>query len=169
MRKNSIRLIILRLSMIYPNERNHNKHILLCFIRRSCIYRTFGDLFALMHPGHVEVLTEGIAQAVARDAHGEFKLAGPGGFSYRKRVGEVFHAVGRRGVMVFVPVPLVVFLAGLLECLSHFPVDREQVIRLQEDKAFGIRASKDKLDYRPRPFVTGIAQEAEQIRRAGLL
>jgi nucleoside-diphosphate-sugar epimerase len=169
MRRSSVAVTILRPSMIYGNERDHNMHRLLKIIARLPVYPVFGSGRALMQPVHVEDLAEGIAQAVVRDAHGEFNLAGPQGLPYRQIVDEAFRAVGRRGVMVFVPVQPVAFLAGLFERLPRFPVKREQVIRLQEDKAFDISTSVEQLGYQPRPFADGIAQEAAQLRRAGLL
>jgi uncharacterized protein YbjT (DUF2867 family) len=169
MRRGPVDVTILRPSMIYGNERDHNMHRLLRFIARLPVYPVFGAGRALMQPVHVEDLAGGIAQAVIRDARGEFNLAGPQAVPYREIVDEAFRAVGRRGAMVFVPVGPVAALAGLLEKVPRFPLRREQIIRLQEDKAFDIGASRRELGYAPRPFAVGIAQEAGRLRQVGLL
>jgi nucleoside-diphosphate-sugar epimerase len=169
MRSSPVAVTMLRPSMIYGNERDHNMHKLLRFIARIPVYPVFGNGRAQMQPVHVEDLAEGIVQAVILDAHGEFNLAGPHALPYKQVIDEAFRAVGRRGVMMFVPVGPIALLAGLLERVPRFPLKREQVIRLQEDKAFDIDSSRQQLQYAPRPFAVGIAQEAEQLRKLGVI
>lgn len=169
MRHSPVEVTILRPSMIYGNERDHNMHKLLRFIARMPIYPIFGAGRALMQPVHVEDLAEGIAQAVVRDAPGEFNLAGPAALPYRQIVDEAFRALGRRGIMLFVPLKPVVGLVGVLQRIPRFPVKHEQVIRLQEDKAFDIGAAQEVLGYTPRPFAVGIAQEAARLQQVGML
>jgi hypothetical protein len=62
-----------------------------------------------------------------------------------------------------VPVPLapLVTLARGYERLSRHPrIRAEQLLRLAEDKAFPIDAAIRDLGYAPRPFSTGIGDEA---------
>lgn len=169
MRRGPVEVTILRPSMIYGNERDHNMHRLLRLIARVPVYPVFGAGRALMQPVHVEDLAEGVAQAVVRDARGEFNLAGPEALPYRQIVDEAFRAVGRRGVMLFVPVRPVAAVVGVLGRVPRFPVKHEQVIRLQEDKAFEIGPAVRELGYAPRPFALGIAQEAARLRQVGRL
>lgn len=169
MRDSSVAVTLLRPSMIYGNERDHNMHKLLRFIAKFPFYPVFGNGRAKMQPVHVEDLAEGIAQAVAGNVYGEFNLAGPLALPYKQIIDEAFRAVGRRGVMVFIPVGPIALLAGLLERVPRFPVKREQVIRLQEDKAFDIAGSRRELHYAPRSFAVGIAQEAERLRKKGMI
>ncbi|MEF2278939.1 NAD-dependent epimerase/dehydratase family protein [Deinococcus sp. YIM 134068] len=169
MRRSPLEVTILRPSMIYGNERDHNMHKLLRLIARVPVYPVFGTGRALMQPVHVEDLAEGIAQAVVRDARGEFNLAGPGALSYRQIVDEAFRAVGRRGVMLFVPMGPMAAVVGVLQRVPGFPVKHEQVIRLQEDKAFEISPARRELGYAPRPFALGIAQEVARLRQVGRL
>ncbi|MFB9995356.1 NAD-dependent epimerase/dehydratase family protein [Deinococcus oregonensis] len=169
MRRSPVEVTLLRPSMIYGNERDHNMHKLLRWIAKFPVYPVFGSGQALMQPVHVEDLAYGIAQAVVQNVSGEFNLAGPEAVPYRKIVDDAFHAVGRRGLMVFVPVAPVAALVGLLSRMPRFPLKHEQIIRLQEDKAFDISLAQRELAYRPRPFSTGIAQEAVSLRSAGRL
>ncbi|UQN09561.1 hypothetical protein [Deinococcus sp. QL22] len=155
--------------MIYGNERDHNMHKLLRLVAKVPIYPVFGSGRALMQPVHVEDLAHGIAQAVIQDARGEFNLAGPEALPYRQIVDEAFHAVGRRGLMIFIPVRPVAAVVGLLQRVPRFPLKQEQIIRLQEDKAFDISAAQRELAYTPRMFFSGIAQEASQLRQLGML
>ncbi|GMA16002.1 NAD-dependent epimerase/dehydratase family protein [Deinococcus metallilatus] len=169
MRHGLVQVTILRPSMIYGNERDHNMHKLLRFIAQVPLYPVFGTGRALMQPVHVEDLAEGVARAVTQDARGEFNLAGPVALPYRQIVDEAFRALGRRGVMLFVPVGPVAGLVSVLQRVPRFPVKHEQVIRLQEDKAFDIGAAREALGYAPRTFAEGIAQEAARLRQVGLL
>jgi len=169
MRKSSMNITILRPSMIYGNERDKNMHKLLKLIAKYSIYPVFGTGESLMQPVHVEDLSQAIAQAITHDVAGEFNLAGPVALPYRRIVDEAFAALGKRSLTVLLPVKPVAVAAGLLQRIPRFPVKQEQVIRLQEDKAFDISAAREKLNYRPRAFAEGIRQEVNRLRQLGIL
>ena len=169
MRSSPVMVTLLRPSMIYGNEQDHNMHKLLRFIARFPIYPIFGKGRALMQPVHVEDLAEGIVQAVVKDARGEFNLAGPTALPYKQIIDEAFRALGRQGIIIFVPVAPIAFLTGLLERVPRFPIKKEQVIRLQEDKAFSIGSSQIELGYMPRTFEVGINQEVDRLRKVGAI
>lgn len=167
MSSSSIKVTILRPSMIYGNEKDHNMHKLLNIVKKLPIYPVFGDGKSLMQPVHVDDLVEGIVQAIDRDAHGHYNLAGPKAITYKNLIDQAFKASERRGFIMFIPAKPVAILIGLLENLPGFPLKKEQVIRLQEDKIFDISTSVTELGYQPRSFEVGIAQEVAHLRKIG--
>ena len=168
MRASPLDVTILRPSMIYGNERDKNMHKLLRFIAKWKVYPLFGAQ-ALMQPVQVEDLAAGIARAVLRDARGEYNLAGPRPLPYATLVRHAFGALGLPPRLVALPAAPVAAAAGVLEKLPGFPLKREQVVRLQEDKAFDIGVAHEVLGYAPRSFKRGIEEEVWRLRMVGLL
>ncbi|HEX2863487.1 MAG TPA: NAD-dependent epimerase/dehydratase family protein, partial [Deinococcales bacterium] len=98
MKSSPVEVTILRPSMIYGNERDHNMHRLLRLLDRAPAIPVFGGS-ALMQPVHVEDLAAGIVQAVRADARGAFNLAGPTALPYLNVLREAAGALGRRVAM----------------------------------------------------------------------
>ncbi len=155
---------LLRPSMIYGNERDHNMHRLIAVLQRSPMYPVFGDGSSLMQPVHVEDLANGIAAAVERGVASEYNLAGPTALSYEEILREIIAALGRRVRLVHLSHGVAAGMVKILESIPGFPIRHEQVMRLAEDKAFDISAAARDLDYRPRSFATGIRQEIARLQ-----
>ena len=102
MRSSGVEVTILRPSMIYGNERDHNMHKLLRVLDRTPAIPVFGAN-ALMQPVHVDDLADGIVRAVVADAHGEFNLAGPEPLAYQGVLRSAMAALGRRVALAPVP------------------------------------------------------------------
>ena len=168
MRSSGVEVTILRPSMIYGNERDHNMHKLLRVLDRTPAIPVFGAN-ALMQPVHVDDLADGIVRAVIADAHGEFNLAGPEPLAYQGVLRSAMAALGRRVALVPVPAWLALGAAAVGSVIPGFPVSVEQVRRLQEDKVFDISAAQSALGYSPRPFSEGIRAEVLQLRALGLI
>jgi uncharacterized protein YbjT (DUF2867 family) len=160
---------ILRPSMIYGNERDHNMHRLLRTLARVPAFPVFGSGASLMQPVHVEDLADGVVAAVERDARGEYNLAGPEPIPYSRVIVEASAALGRRVPLLRLPLGPVAAAVRVAERLPGFPITHEQVLRLQEDKAFDIRTSARDLGYAPRPFATGVREEVARLRAVGVL
>lgn len=167
MLSSSIKVTILRPSMIYGNEQDHNMHKLLKIIKKLPFYPIFGNGKSLMQPVHVDDLAEGIIQAIGQDAYGQYNLAGPEALSYKSLIDQSFKALGRRGLIIFIPAKPIAIIIGLLEKIPGFPIKKEQVIRLQEDKSFDISTSLANFGYQPRKFEVGITQEVARLREIG--
>ncbi len=169
MRESNVDVTILRPSMIYGNERDKNMHRLLRFLKHSPVYPLFGEGNALMQPVHVEDLSDGIARAVREDVSGEFNLAGPTPQTYRQILDLACRALGKSVHFLPVSHDFTVRLMTLFERVPAFPITREQVLRLQEDKAFDISSSRAALNFAPRPFEQGVREEVERLQSLGML
>ena len=159
MEQSSIEITILRPSMIYGNERDHNMHKLLRFLKKAPIFPIFGDGMSLVQPVYVDDLAAGLVAAIANDAIGEFNLAGPEPITYKTLLTTSSVALGKKTVFLHLPHMLVADLIAVAEKIPRFPIKREQVMRLQENKTFDISSSVEVLNYAPRAFSVGIRQE----------
>lgn len=159
MKQSSIKITILRPSMIYGNERDHNMHKLLRVLKKAPIFPIFGSGTSLMQPVHVDDLASGIVAAITSDAVGEFNLAGPKPITYKTLLTTASLALGKKVIFLHLPHILVANLVAVAEKIPRFPIKYEQVMRLQENKAFDISGSVKALNYSPRTFSVGIHQE----------
>lgn len=169
LRNSHVNITLLRPSMIYGNEQDKNIHKLLRYLDRLSVYPVFGDGQSLMQPVHVEDLADGVIAAITRNASGEFNLCGPAPLSYRELVTQAAKALDRNITFVHVPARPVALMAKFLNGFSGFPISEEQILRLQENKAFDISFACDELAYRPRSFSKGVAQEVARLRTLGML
>jgi nucleoside-diphosphate-sugar epimerase len=60
-------------------------------------------------------------------------------------------------------------LVRAVQWIPGFPVNDEQVMRMQEDKVFDISKAVAELGYSPRSFEEGIGWEIQQMRSAGMV
>lgn len=163
-KKLPIETTILRPSMIYGNERDHNMHKLLLLMSLSPIFPVFGSGAALMQPVHVIDLAMGIVSAVEKDVCGEFNLAGPSPIPYNEILKNCADALERNILFFHVVHGGAAFFVRFLEKVPGFPLKYEQIMRLVEDKAFNIENSQRILDYQPRDFRAGVFSEVERLR-----
>jgi len=170
-RSSGITYTILRPSMIYGSMRDKNMHRLIGFLARSPVFPLFGAGRSMMQPVFVDDLADGIVRAIgdARTENQEYNLAGPAPISYRQIVEAILSKLERRVTLLNVSTYLA---AGLVRGAQHiplFPINHEQVLRLHEDKVFDVSKAELELNYHPRSFAEGIAQEVEEMRAAGVL
>jgi nucleoside-diphosphate-sugar epimerase len=130
---------ILRPTMIYgaPGDRNLSR--LLTLLSRAAVLPVPGTGSCLHQPVHVADVATAVLAALDKRA-----------------------AIGS----LFVPVPLapLLMLARGYELVSRHPRLRvEQLRRLAENKAFAIDDAIRDLGYAPRPFASGIADEARML------
>jgi uncharacterized protein YbjT (DUF2867 family) len=146
---------ILRPTMIYGTARDRNIARLLRFLRRWPVFPLCGN--ALWQPVHVDDLADAVVAALDRPvAVGQiYNLAGGDVLSFADLLRTAARAVGRRVVLVPVPVEAAVLAARLTGV-----VRTEQIRRLAEDKTYSyVDAARD-LSFAPRTFAIGVHQQA---------
>jgi nucleoside-diphosphate-sugar epimerase len=158
---------ILRPSMIYGNSRDRNMSRLIRFLARHRFFPLFG-WDSLMQPVHYQDLADGIAAAVEtpQSVGRAYNLAGPSPIRYVDIVRTIVATLGKQVRFIRVPARPAYLAARAFEKLPGFPVTAEQVMRLQEDKAFDIADACTDLQYRPRSFAVGIAEEIRSLRES---
>jgi len=163
---------IIRSTMIYGTERDRNMARLIRFIARFPLIPVFGRGENLQQPIYVEDLARVIVDAVISDVsiNKAYNVPGKYPLTYNQVIDQTAAAVGRRVIKVNVPVALAVGLLRGYERLARKPLLKaEQVLRLNEDKAFSYEEAKRDLGFQPRPFADGIRLEVDRLRAKGLI
>jgi uncharacterized protein YbjT (DUF2867 family) len=157
---------ILRPTMIYgaPGDRNLSR--LLAMLSRAAVLPVPGTGSRLHQPVHVADAATAVLAALEQPAaiRELYNLAGPEPLPFTELLHACARAVGSRTRFVPVPLAALLMLARGYELVSRRPrISAEQLRRLAEDKAFGIDATIRDLGYAPRPFASGIADEARML------
>ena len=163
---------LLRPTMIYGDAGDRNVSRLVRFVAASPLVPLPGGGRALVQPVHVEDLGRAAVDALECVAawRREYNLPGAEAVPLRELVLLVSRLLGRRVLLVPLPLRPMAALAGLWHCLGLPPrLSREQVLRLAEDKAFGFDDARRDWGYAPRGLREGLAQEVRALREAGLV
>lgn len=153
--------VILRPSMVYGPGDDRNLSRLAAFLQRCRWVPVFGKGRGLQQPVYVEDLVSAILAAAERPAAlGQcYAVAGPEALSYDELIDRVGAAVGVRPIKVHLPLSLILAGMRLLAGLGlRLGIEREQILRLQEDKAVSIEAARADLGYQPLALAEGLAR-----------
>lgn len=147
---------ILRPTMIYGTERDRDFARLIRFIDRYPVVHIPGSGRGLQQP----VRSRGRA----------YNLSGDRPLTYNQTVDETATALGRRVLKFHVPLTPLASALHLYERAVRRPaIKAEQVLRLDEDKAFPHDEAAADLGFSPRTFAAGITAEVERMREKGLI
>jgi uncharacterized protein YbjT (DUF2867 family) len=167
-----LRWTVVRPSMIYGCELDHNVHKLLRFLDRSPVFPLFGSGENLWQPVYYEDLARGLYAALTKPGtDGQiYDLPGPRPLTYLDLVRTAVDALGKSTRVVRIPAEPVRRALVVAERMGlPLPVSSEQVLRLREDKAYPYEKAREELDYAPRAFKEGIALEVGRLREIGLV
>jgi uncharacterized protein YbjT (DUF2867 family) len=170
--ESGLRWTVVRPSMIYGSELDHNMHKLLRFLDRSPVFPLFGSGENLWQPVYYEDLARGVYAALTKTGTDgkTYDLPGLRPLTYLDLVRTAASALGKKVRIARVPAEPVRRALLLAEKLRlPFPVSSEQVLRLREDKAYPYEKAREELDYAPRAFKEGIALEVGRLRELGLV
>jgi uncharacterized protein YbjT (DUF2867 family) len=161
-----LRYTILRPTMIYGSSRDRNICRLVRFLRRWPVFPVTGDGHHLQQPVYVEDVAAAIGQALSseRAIDKAYNIAGAAPLTFNELVDTAAAALGRRVFKVHVPLtPFVRALALAERYTRRMPIKSEQLLRLDEDKAFSYEEAARDLGYRPRSFADGVRLEIEEM------
>lgn len=167
-RSSALEWTILRPTMIYGAAGDRNLSRLLALLHRTPVLALPGGGLRLQQPVHVEDLAGAIlSAALSGAAVGQvYDVAGPDPLSFRDLVLQAGQAVGRRPLLLGVPMRPSIAAVRAYERVAPRPrLKAEQLERLAEDKAFDIGPARHDLGYAPRSFADGIAAEAAALAR----
>ena len=157
--------VMLHPSMIYgaPEERNVNR--ILALLRRFPAWLPI--LVPLpdggrhtVQPVFVDDMVAALVAAIEQpEAAGEpVIVAGPSPITYREMVERCAAAVGRRVIVLPLPLPLIKSILGLAERLGlGLPFSAIELTRATENKSFDVNPLAERLGVRPRAFEAGLA------------
>jgi uncharacterized protein YbjT (DUF2867 family) len=154
--------VMLHPTMIYGAEGEDNVQRLAALLRRLPVVPLPGGGKALVQPIHQDDVTRALRAAVEHSWDGPQSLviAGPTSLPYADFVRAVAAAAGLRRPRIFpVPAGLLMAASALLPHIPRMPqVDRAEIRRLLEDKAFDVLPMKQILGVRPMPLHVGLAR-----------
>lgn len=160
---------ILRPTMIYGTSRDRNMARLIRFLRRWPVLPVVGDGESLQQPVYVGDVATAVLRALDSPStvRRAYNISGAEPLTFNQVVDTITNALGRRVWKVRVPVgPPVALLHGLERLGLRLPVRAEQLLRLNEDKAFGHDEAVCDFGYAPVSFREGVGLE---LRELGLL
>ena len=164
---------ILRPTMIYGTGKDRNMARLVKFVHKFPLVPVLGDGTRLLQPVYVKDLARAVVKVLndkEKTAYKAYNLAGKNPLTYNETVDEVARALGKRIKKVHLPVGMALPALRVYNALFKKPLfTEEQVLRLQEDKAFSYQEAQDDFSFSPRSFQEGIRLEVEDMRRQGML
>lgn len=169
-RAGSLASTILRPTMIYGTARDRNMCRLVRYLQRWPVMPIAGSGLCLQQPVHVVDLAGAIVAALECDsAIGQaYNISGAVPVTYNDVVDTTARLLGRRVRRVHFPVGPIVRVLSLTErCGVRAPIKAEQVLRLNEHKAFAHNDAAATFGFSPRSFEDGIRAEIEQMRADG--
>ena len=151
--------VILQSSMIFGPGEDRNVSRLVAYLRRRHRIPVFGDGTGLQQPIFVDDVVDVALSALFGTSRGIYRIAGPEAISYNLMIDLVGAAVGTNPVKVHLPARLCALALQLAGRIGLRPgIDREQVMRLQEDKSASIEAAVRDLNFNPLGFKDALAK-----------
>ena len=165
-RKDDINLTILRPTMIYGSAADRNMIKLIDFLNRFRLFPLFGKGENLMQPVNARDLGNAyydVLQNRSITENENYNLSGKSPLSYKKLIQIVSSALNKKTLLISLPLSFSVFSARIYNKLtSKALISEEQVLRMQEDKAFSYEKAKKDFGYNPIGFEEGIQEEVKE-------
>jgi|SRR5271157_1143604 len=153
---------IFRPTMIYGSPDDRNLIRLIRWVDRWRIVPILGPGTFLLQPVHADDLAQAVASALMhrQSIKKAYNLSGGTALDYNELVHLVGALLGRRPRLVHLPISASMLAVGLVRRLPFGPrFTREQVLRLNEHKAFPHDEACRDLDFAPRSLPEGLAGE----------
>jgi nucleoside-diphosphate-sugar epimerase len=158
---------ILRPTMIYGSPRDRNMWRLIRLLRITPIMPIFGDGESLQQPIFVDDVVQAVLLALKTDATigKSYNIAGNAPLTYNQVIDTVASALGKRVWKLHLPhMPIVRLLQFTERMRIRLPIKAEQVLRLNEDKAFSYEEAQRDYGFSPRSFEEGIRAEIANLQ-----
>ncbi len=150
---------ILQSSMIFGPGEDRNVSRLAAYLHRWRFIPAFGDGSGLQQPIFVDDVVDVALSALFSTSCGTYQIAGPEPISYDRMIDLVGAAVGTNPVKIHLPPRFCALALQLAGKLGLRPgIDREQVMRLQEDKTASIEAAVRDFNFAPLSFNDALAR-----------
>jgi nucleoside-diphosphate-sugar epimerase len=160
--------VILRPTMIYGTAEDRNICRLIRYLQRFAALPIVGSGNHQLQPIHVGDLADVICQAALTEGASRVavNVSGEAPLTFNQLVETISSLLGRRTWKIHLPVRPIVALLRFVERLRlRLPIKSEQILRLNENKAFDHSEATRLFGFRPRSFQAGVREE---IRGMGL-
>lgn len=157
---------IIRPTMIYGSSKDRNICRLIHFVNNYPVIPVFGDGNFLQQPIHVKDLAAAIVQALLADTtlRKEYNVAGAEPITFNQLIDTIGALLGKKIKKMHLPAVAILKVLGFFENIGmRFPISSEQVMRLNEDKAFDYSDAEKDFGFSPMPFHQGARLEIKEI------
>lgn len=166
-RSSSTAWTIIRPTMIYGDPGDRNLIRLIRWVDRWRVVPVFGPGTYQLQPVHADDLAQAIVTILERNSTmgREYNLSGGTALTYNELVGLVGELVGHRPKLIHLPLSASLLAVDLVRRFPKAPkFTREQVLRLNEHKAFSHEAASRDFGYAPRALRDGLSEEVRLYR-----
>ena len=153
--------------MIYGTPEDRNMIRLVRWVDRLPVLPVFGNGRSLQQPVHVSDVAWAVVEASMTTAAigRSFNLSGATAVTYREVIQLTSLALGKKVHRLHLPSGLIVTCLQVLERLHiAMPIKSEQILRLNENKAFSHEDASSVFGYDPMSFAQGIGSEVKLFR-----
>jgi nucleoside-diphosphate-sugar epimerase len=165
-KRDQIGITVLRPTMIYGSSHDRNMYKLIDFLYRHKFFPLFGNGENLMQPVHAKDLGYAYYDVLVnadKTFNKEYNLSGRAPIKYIDLVRCVSETLGRKNIIVKIPLWFSIVSAKIYNVVSkNAIISVEQVLRMQEDKAFSYEDAINDFNYSPVSFEEGIIAEVEE-------
>lgn len=164
--RNQIGITILRPTMIYGSSGDRNMYKLVDYLYKHKFFPMFGQGENLMQPVHAKDLGNAYYDVLMNKDitfNKEYNLSGKAPIKYIDLVKCVSKTLKRNNTIVKIPLGFSILAAKIYNTISkNALISVEQVLRMQEDKAFSYEKAIKDFGYSPLSFEEGIKGEVEE-------
>lgn len=154
--EHDVESVILRPTLIYGRGRDKNIAEMARFIRRFRFFPLLGRAAGLRQPVHAADVAKACVAALEapRAAGHAYNLSGGETLTYREMAARVFVAMGRRPLLLSVPLWMFGLAVGCLRLLPRYRNwSAAMAERMNRDLVFDHTEAARELGFSPRPFV----------------
>ncbi len=165
-RESGLAYTILRPTMIYGSSRDRNMCRLIRYLQRWPVVPVVGGRNSLQQPVFVADVASAVCLALLerKTINKSYNIPGGTALTLGKIIDTICVKMKRNPLKLRVPAaPLAALLATAERLSVHLPVKSEQILRLNEDKAFDYSEARLDFDYKPRSFDEGIELELAEM------
>ncbi len=158
---------ILRPTMIFGDLCDHNISKFIRFVDRLAVLPVVGDGESLIQPVNARDLGRALYQVLLEEktAGKAYDLSGEKALSIRQLYGMIAENLGKKRVILGIPMGLCVFAAKTVRFISFGKIDLvEKVQRMGECRAYSHEAATRDFGYAPEAFETGLRREVDAYR-----
>lgn len=157
---------ILRPTMIYGSSGDRNMFRLVEYLDKHKFFPLFGDGRNLMQPVHARDLGNAYYQVLMnpeRTMNRCYNLSGKDPVTYLEIIQTIKKQLNSRTIILKLPIGLSIFAAKVYnKIFKRAIISVEQVMRMQEDKAFSHKEADRDFGYNPLCFEEGIQEEVNE-------
>lgn len=162
----SMAVTILRPTMIYGSSGDRNMYRLVEYLSKHKVFPLFGDGDNLMQPVHARDLGNAYYDVLLHSEvtmNKEYDLSGKEPIPYLNIIRTIRGYLNSKVKIFSLPISVSIIAAKVYNALfNNAAITVEQVMRMQEDKAFSHEAATKDFGYNPLSFEEGIKEEVEE-------